>query len=225
MSQAATAEAPRLQATPSMCHYCFYVLLQTVNLPPTISFRVQKPDYLSDLPSLSVQSPLFVTWEKCRSSDRYSLRGCIGSLTPKPLRSALEQYAILSSTQDRRFDPITWGEVYDLRVAVSLLVHYEECADCFDWTVGIHGITIRWNAYSATYLPEVMVEQKWSQQQAIKSLVRKAGYKGTVTPELLRSLQCTRYQSSKCRVTFREFLRECGDGLHDEIPQVKCTVS
>jgi AMMECR1 domain-containing protein len=46
---------------------------------------------------------------------------------------------------------------------VSLLVDFEEADHHFDWEVGVHGIQIIFSvesrSYSATYLPEVALEQ------------------------------------------------------------------
>jgi AMMECR1 domain-containing protein len=47
--------------------------------------------------------------------------------------------------------------------------------------VGTHGIWIDWKDESgkkrnATYLPDVIPEQNWNKEQALRSLVKKAGY-------------------------------------------------
>jgi AMMECR1 len=57
-----------------------------------------------------------------------------------------------------------------------------------------------------SYLPEVAADQGWDQASAIESLIRKAGYHGRITPSLLQQIRCTRYQSSKARVSFDEYL-------------------
>jgi hypothetical protein len=99
-----------------------------------------------------------------------------------------------------------------LRVGVSLLVKYEVCQDCLDWVVGVHGIIIKFGSnnntgeqYSATYLPEVAKDQSWNQKEAVVSLIHKAGYHGHVTNELLSSIHCTRYQSSKFTVSYQDY--------------------
>ena len=181
------------------------------------------------------------------SSSSYELRGCIGSLSPLPVATALTKYALLSALRDQRFAPIHPSEVSLLRVAVSLLVEYEDCQHVYDWQVGIHGIVIQFSKptssdmnnhlhhrkahchstattipqqqqsahshlrqqqhpYSATYLPEVALEQGWDQVAAVASLIRKAGYTHDITPSLLQNIHCTRYQSSKVRLTFDEYL-------------------
>lgn len=98
-----------------------------------------------------------------QEQQHFELRGCIGTLSPKPLRTAIGEFAITSAFGDRRFNPISPHEVPHLRVAVSLLVNYEECRHCHDWIIGVHGIIITFyhgsSEYSATYLPEVAQEQ------------------------------------------------------------------
>jgi uncharacterized protein (TIGR00296 family) len=149
------------------------------------------------------------------ASTVYELRGCIGTLAPRQLQHALSEFAITSALHDRRFDPISLHELPLLRVGVSLLVNYEECQDCFDWSVGVHGIIIKFagstremEQYSATFLPEVAKEQSWSQQETVLSLIRKAGYRGRITNDLLSQIQCTRYQSSKYRISYQEYIAE-----------------
>ncbi len=45
----------------------------------------------------------------------------------------------------------------------------------------------------------------WSQEHTIQELVRKAGYAGRVTKDLVATIACTRYQSSKAGMTFHEY--------------------
>ena len=93
----------------------------------------------------------------------FELRGCIGTLAPRPLRTAIGEFALTSAFRDGRFNPIDKHELPLCRVAVSLLVNYEECNHVHDWVVGVHGIIITFQHgsadYSATYLPEVAQEQ------------------------------------------------------------------
>ena len=150
----------------------------------------------------------------------YELRGCIGTLAPRQLQHALSEFAITSALHDQRFHPISIHELPLLRVGVSLLVKYEECQDFLDWVVGVHGIIIKFGAadrgieqlqqqyYSATFLPEVAKEQSWTPKETILQLIRKAGYRGKITNNLLAQIQCTRYQSSKCRMSYQEYVAE-----------------
>ncbi|KAL3782932.1 hypothetical protein ACHAW5_005655, partial [Stephanodiscus triporus] len=181
----------------------------------------------------AVDCPLFVTWSKLRVVDdrrrpvvhppsshddddeggRYDLRGCVGTLSPRSLPYALSEFAVASALHDRRFDPIAKSELPYLRVGVSLLVGYEECADHLDWVVGVHGIIVCLvvvvegvrTTYTATFLPEVAREQRWGRIEAVISLVRKAGYRGDVTDDLLSRARFTRYRSSRCSLSYGEY--------------------
>jgi len=194
--------------------------------------------------------PLFITWSKrsCHPNNNngtddddedetmYNLRGCIGTLTPKSLSTALSEFAITSAFHDTRFDPVVLQEVSQLKVCVSLLVKYEECSHCLDWIVGVHGIHIQFetprcdngsgrggggkkqqrkNYYSATFLPEVAYEQNWNQLDTIIALVRKSGYQPSSggnssssirNDEFMASIRCTRYQSSKCKLSYLDYI-------------------
>jgi AMME syndrome candidate gene 1 protein len=78
--------------------------------------------------------------------------------------------------------------------------------------VGTHGIWIEFTDPStnktrtATYLPEVALEQGWDKHEAVESLLRKGGFKGHVTLEFLKSVKLTRYKSKKHKVTYEEYM-------------------
>jgi uncharacterized protein (TIGR00296 family) len=219
----------KLVATPTMCYHCFDVLLEDLQTASSTSpskkrihhkknnWTTTTPAFASDLLDVSVECPLFVTWDKQNNKrdDHWNLRGCIGTLSPRLVVTSVGEYALISALHDRRFNPVKLSELPSLRVSVSLLVQYEVCENIHDWTVGVHGILIKFEDknnqhFSATYLPEVPKEQGWDHKGTLDSLIQKAGYHGAVTPELLQSIHCTRYQSSKCKVTFDEYvLQHC----------------
>jgi uncharacterized protein (TIGR00296 family) len=194
-----------------MCYYCFEVLIDSLQKSGKNGSNSSIPAFAHQLADASVECPLFVTWEN-RTREHYQLRGCIGTLSPKLLATSVGEYALISALKDRRFNPIVLAELPELRVAVSLLVKYEVCTNVFDWTVGVHGILIKFclqgHEYQATFLPEVAQDQRWDHQQTVESLVQKAGYRGPLSKELLASIHCTRYQSSKCRITFQEYVAQ-----------------
>ena len=103
------------------------------------------------------------------------------------------------------------SELPMIELSVSLLVQYEKGDHCYDWTVGIHGIIIEFHTngrkFNATYLPEVAKEQRWSQKDAVYSLIRKAGYNGDVSKDILNSIALTRYQSSKYSLAYDAYAR------------------
>lgn len=119
--------------------------------------------------------------------------------------------ALRSALRDTRFSPVSLREVPRLSCGVSLLRCFEEGRSWSDWDVGTHGIIIEFTdpsarcRRSATYLPEVAREQGWNNQQALDSLLRKAGYDGPVTEQLRCTVRLTRYQSSKAAVDFEDY--------------------
>lgn len=182
-----------------MCFFCFDVLnchLNNCDPPKT------PPSFPND------SYPLFVTWKVGRD---HRLRGCIGTFSPVNLHSGLREYAISSATKDSRFSAITKDEIPCMYCSVSILNQFEDTQGYLDWEVGKHGIRIEFpneknHRKTATYLPEVAVEQSWDRIQTIDSLLHKGGYKGIITEEVRRSIKLTRYQSEKITVSYAEYI-------------------
>lgn len=188
---------------PEMCYYCFDVLYNHLHGldPPQI-------------PSFTNQSyPLFVTWKIGRDQ---RLRGCIGTFSPLPLHSGLREYTITSAMRDSRFSPMRTEELSKLWCSVSLLIGFEDCKDCYDWDVGVHGIRIEFytekgHHRTATYLPEVSQEQGWDHKETLRNLVRKGGYRGQITDSFLASIKTRRYRSEKCNISYAEYMQHCNN--------------
>jgi len=152
-----------------------------------------------------------------------------------PIREGLAEYALISAFRDSRFRKIDKSELATLECGVSLLTNFEDGQSYLDWTVGVHGITINFphpsliipssgaptpfsstpnlprlsshKSFSATYLPEVIPEQGWDKLDAVDSAIQKAGWNGDITEDLRRSIKLRRYQSSRCLVTWEEYLQ------------------
>jgi len=62
------------------------------------------------------------------------------------------------------------------------------------------------HSFSATYLPEVALDQGWDKIEAVDSAIHKAGWTGRVTEDIRRSVKLRRYQSRKCTVSWSEFV-------------------
>jgi len=116
---------------------------------------------------------------------------------------------------------------------ISLLTNFEEGDSYLDWTVGVHGIYIKFphpsltapssetpspdsssynlprltskQTFTATYLPNVIPDQGWDKIEAIDSAIHKAGWRGRITEDIRRSVKLERYQSSKCSVTWDDY--------------------
>ncbi len=101
---------------------------------------------------------------------------------------------------------------------VSLLTPFEPISDPLDWSIGIHGIYLTFSAssssssssqkYNACYLPEVASDQGWTKVETLKSLMRKAGYRGKVEEgdEVWKGMEVLRYRSEKCERSWREYV-------------------
>ena len=117
-------------------------------------------------------------------------------------------YAIKAAFEDNRFLPLRAEELPDLELGISLLVEFEPASHPEDWEVGLHGIiaklSINSREYSATYLPEVAIEQGWSQEQTLKSLLLKAGCRVDYS-EVKNMLRVTRYKSMKSKISYSEW--------------------
>ncbi|OJD24148.1 hypothetical protein ACJ73_04491 [Blastomyces percursus] len=138
------------------------------------------PNFSTD--SADMTYPLFVTWNTLSNSGRKSLRGCIGTFEPQELAAGLKSYALTSAFGDTRFPPIPASLLPSLSCSLTLLSSFETCSHALDWTLGTHGLRIsfiyrgRW--LGATYLPDVAVEQGWTKEETVESLMRKAGWEG-----------------------------------------------
>ncbi|KAF9057482.1 alport syndrome [Panaeolus papilionaceus] len=187
--------------------------------------------------------PLFVTWNTAHGDD-WRLRGCIGNFEPMLLHDGLAKYALISAFEDSRFREISRSELPRLQCGISLLTNFEQANSYLDWTIGVHGIYITFShpsllessseapspysstpnlptvtskqRFTATYLPDVIPDQGWTKIEAIDSAIHKAGWRGPITEVLRRSLKLERYQSSKCTVTWKEYLdwRKNHEGNH-----------
>ncbi|KAI2603096.1 AMMECR1 domain-containing protein [Hypoxylon fragiforme] len=167
-------------------------------------------DSLPDTEDVITKSPLFVTWNTVSPrSGNTSLRGCIGTFEAQELDEGLSSYAITSAVHDTRFDPISKRELPSLEVAVTLLTNFEDCDDAMDWEIGTHGLRIsftdRGRRYGATYLPDVALEQGWTKEETLLSLMRKAGWVGRKEKWQSVDLKVVRYQGKKNSLQYPEY--------------------
>jgi uncharacterized protein (TIGR00296 family) len=139
------------------------------------------------------------------------LRGCIGTFEPQDLDEGLSSYALISALQDMRFSPITARELPSLEVAVTLLTDFEDADDAMDWELGKHGLRISFyyhgKRYGSTYLPDVAVEQGWTKEETVVSLMRKAGWVGKKDKWTEVDLKVVRYQGKKESLEYAEYKR------------------
>ncbi|XP_071734660.1 uncharacterized protein At2g38710-like isoform X2 [Rutidosis leptorrhynchoides] len=164
------------------------------------------------MPLITNECPLFVTWKKAVNGEEPRLRGCIGTLEARRITNGFKDYALTSALRDRRFPPMQAKELPFLHCTVSLLTNYEDAANYLDWEVGKHGIIIEFvdpdnkTRRNATYLPDVAAQEGWTKIEAIDSLMRKAGFNGTITESVRKRIQLTRYQSTLFTMHYGDYV-------------------
>ena len=185
------------------------------------TLSLQQPASGADTPATSLssptpppavtRSPLFVTWNKLDPRHGHVLRGCIGTFEAQDLDSGLAEFALTSALHDTRFRPISERELPSLQVAVTLLTDFEDADGPMDWELGTHGIRLSFHAggrrYGATYLPDVAVEQGWTKEATLVSLMRKAGWTGPKDRWNEVELKVVRYQGKKESLEYEEYKR------------------
>ncbi|CAL5322159.1 unnamed protein product [Camellia sinensis] len=196
-----------VSANREMVVYCFDTLVAHYN-------SEQAPPPAFD----EGQHPLFVTWKKVLNGGEPRLRGCIGTLEARGLINGFRDYALTSALRDRRFPPIQAKELPYLECTVSILTDYETELNYLDWEVGKHGIIIEFTdpdyntRRNATYLPEVAAHEGWkgshgwTKMEAIDSLMRKAGYNGTINESIRKRIRLTRYQSTLFTMNYSDYV-------------------
>ncbi|KAG9192373.1 hypothetical protein G6011_11107 [Alternaria panax] len=169
------------------------------------------------------EHPLFVTWNTVTRSGDKRLRGCIGTFDAQPLTTGLSDYALTAAFDDTRFSPITARELPTLECAVTLLTDFEPVDDAMDWEIGTHGLRISFHdkgrRYGSTYLPDVASEQGWTKEEALVSLMRKAGWSGKKADWGKVALRVVRYQGKKVALGWGEW-RSWRDWVDEEMADV-----
>lgn len=79
------------------------------------------------------------------------------------------------------------------------------------WEIGKHGLRINFihhsQRYSATYLPDVALEQGWTKLETLVSLMHKAGWRGRDEDwEKVTDLKVVRYQGHKVSAKYADWL-------------------
>lgn len=136
-------------------------------------------DAYSLTPRLKEKCATFVTYKNPRRGED-DLRGCMGCLEAVEPMGLSVHTSAANAARDFRFaaDPITSGEIQDIVIHVSLLSPRREIASPDDFKIGEHGIWMEKGIAGAVFLPEVAVEQKWTREETLSHLCRKAGLPG-----------------------------------------------
>jgi AmmeMemoRadiSam system protein B/AmmeMemoRadiSam system protein A len=108
--------------------------------------------------------------------ERGRLRGCIGYVEPiKPLYQTVMDNAVNASTGDPRFAPLSPEEASRTTIEVSVLTVPKQIGDAGEVIVGRHGLIIEKGYHKGLLLPQVATEYKWTRDQFLVHVCRKAG--------------------------------------------------
>lgn len=93
--------------------------------------------------------------------------------------------------------------------SITILSNFEEAKDAMDWELGTHGIILslpyHGQQLSATFLPDVAVEQEWTKEETLIQLARKAGAPIKDVSKIVESATLTRYQGSKTKASYSDY--------------------
>lgn len=205
--------------------YCLYsYFIQSQGRKLTLS-KICKTLYPTVEVDLEEKTSLFVTWKKKKhSKDEYQLRGCIGTFSKLPIDDGIQRFSLVSALEDTRFSPILETEVPLLKCYCNILQNFKVIYDSkksikendiFNWTLGKNGIELRFRdphsskIKSATFLPDVMIEQCWDKTETFRNLIEKAGCWSNID-EIMDHydqyfVDVVRYEGNKSSITYNQF--------------------
>ncbi|MBU4332486.1 AmmeMemoRadiSam system protein B [Patescibacteria group bacterium] len=108
----------------------------------------------------------------------YELRGCIGRFSPtdEALYKIVQQMAISAATQDTRFASVTYDELDDIEIEISVLSQLKKIDDWQKIEVGKHGVEVVQGMRKGVFLPQVATENNWDLETFMNELCEhKAG--------------------------------------------------
>lgn len=104
-----------------------------------------------------------------------ALRGCIGYIEALlPLDETIVHGGAAAALQDPRFPPVTFRELADLHIEISVLSPLAPIAP-EEVVVGTHGLVVEQGRARGLLLPQVPVEWGWDRLEFLAHTCRKAG--------------------------------------------------
>lgn len=105
------------------------------------------------------------------------LRGCIGRLeTSEMLFQTVHSMAKAAAMHDTRFEPVSLEELDSLAIEISVLTPMKKIESIEEIVPGKHGILIRKDYKSGTFLPQVARRTGWNTEEMLQQCSeRKAG--------------------------------------------------
>jgi len=105
------------------------------------------------------------------------LRGCIGTFnSEKLLIDEIKRMAAAAAFEDPRFTPLRPDELKSLTIEISVLGELKKINHIEEIQIGRHGVLVKFELKSGTYLPDVAAEQGWDAEKFVNHCaVHKAG--------------------------------------------------
>lgn len=132
------------------------------------------PQYRTNRPALMAHAGAFVSLH-CDGD----LRGCIGQLVAdQELYRVVQSCAISAATEDTRFRPLTYGELSETEIEISVLTPFRRITDIAEIEVGRHGLLLARGVHRGLLLPQVATQYNWDRETFLTQTCRKAGLPG-----------------------------------------------
>jgi AmmeMemoRadiSam system protein A len=95
------------------------------------------------------------------------LRGCLGCFSaPGPLWQTVMEFSMASASDSRFvYDPVTFGELCQLQIEISVLSPLRRIKDYKEAILGEHGIVVEKGAMRGVFLPQVATETGWTLEE------------------------------------------------------------
>lgn len=97
------------------------------------------------------------------------LQGCIGRMDSEsdPLVNVIADMAVSAAFYDNRFPPLEKKDSHNIQIEISVLSPLKRIYSPEELILGKHGIYIRKEYYSGTYLPQVANKTNWTKEEFI----------------------------------------------------------
>jgi AmmeMemoRadiSam system protein A len=105
-----------------------------------------------------------------------SLRGCIGMISGEgELYRTVQRCVLSAALEDTRFSPVTFEEIADLKIEISVLSPLQRIRDVSLIEVGRHGLVVSLGGSRGLLLPQVAIKYGWDPVTFLAQTCRKAG--------------------------------------------------
>ncbi|GMH84004.1 hypothetical protein TL16_g09783 [Triparma laevis f. inornata] len=161
----------------------------------------------------NLTAPIFITWSKLGEVEEDTfVRGKAGTMAPITLGSELPKLAIDAGSfaNELNYFPIRRNELDRLNCFIEIPNTYSSIYNLGDWIPGVHGLSIRFtdsigSIFSGQIMPVDTSDVNLTQDDVMKMLVSKAGYKGSVTRSMILEAAFMRFETTKISLTWGEY--------------------